>query len=106
MPAAGYRGGVPSDGVRKSVEAALVPMVASLGAWGVEEGHWLPDRTGAPVIWLRPRTVAQSDALSKQVWLVPQVQVTLTRLGVPHDIVWPMRVEITSTEAEDRLFRE
>ena len=95
-----------SDGVSKSVDAALVPMIASLGAWGVEECHWLPDRNGVPVIWLRTRTLAQSSALQKQVWLLPQVQVTLTRLGVPHDIVWTMRVEITSTEAEDLLFRE
>ena len=88
------------------MDAALVPMIASLGAWGVEEGHWLPDRSGVPVIWLRTRTLAQAGALEKQVWLLPQVQVTLTRFGVPHDIVWTMRVEITSTEAEDRLFRE
>ncbi|CUR58556.1 hypothetical protein NOCA2500029 [metagenome] len=106
QPADGYGGRVTGDGVSRSVDAALVPMVASLGAWGVEAGHWLPDRAGAPVIWLRTRTLAQSTALQSQVWLVPQVQVTLTRFGVPHDIVWSMRVEVTSTEAEDQLFRE
>lgn len=90
----------------RSVDAALVPMVAALGGWGVEEGHWLPDREGAPVIWLRTRTRAQQSGLQSQVWLLPQVQVTLTRLGVPHDIVWRVRVEITSTEAEDGLFLE
>ncbi|WP_134767040.1 hypothetical protein [Nocardioides sp. 1609] len=91
---------------RSAVDAALVPIVASLGPWGVEEAHWLPDRQGAPVIWLRVRRRAQAEALRRQVWLLPQVQVTLTRLGVGHDIVWNLRVEISSAEAEAELFRE
>ncbi len=45
-------------------------------------------------------------ALQSQIWLLPQVQVTLTRFGVPHDIVWRLRVEITSTETEAQLFTE
>lgn len=92
------------ESVGRAVNAAIVPMVAALGAWGVTEGHWLPDRDGSPVVWLRVRTSAQRLALAKQIWLVPQVQVTLTRLGVPHDVVWRMRVELSSAEDEARLF--
>lgn len=84
----------------------MLPLVSSLGAWGVDEGHWLPDAQGAPVIWLRTRTRRQRAALQGQVWLVAQVQVTLTRLSVPHEVVWPIRVEVTSAEDEDRLFAE
>ncbi|MEZ5096035.1 MAG: hypothetical protein R2731_07845 [Nocardioides sp.] len=51
-------------------------------------GHWLPDRDGAPVVWLHTRTEAERRALGAQVWLLPQVQVTLSRLGVPHALVW------------------
>ncbi len=94
------------EAVGKAVQAALTPLVASLAAWGVGEAHWLPDRQGAPVIWLRTRTTRQADALSSQVWLEPQVQVTLTRLGVPHDLVWRIRIEVTSAQAEDQLFRD
>jgi hypothetical protein len=97
---------VTSDAVGKSVDAAIVPIVAALGSWGVEEGHWLPDRHGAPVVWLRTRTEAERVALESQVWVLPQVQITLTRLGVPHDVVWPLRLEVTSTEAQRRLFTE
>ncbi len=84
----------------------MVPIVASLGCWGVDEGHWLPDRNGAPVIWLRTRTLAQRAALQAQIWLVPHVQANLARLGVPHEILWPVRVEITSADAEAQLFTE
>jgi hypothetical protein len=97
---------VSRDPLGKSIGQAMVPVVASLGGWGVEEGHWLPDRNGAPVIWLRTRTRAQQTALQSQIWLAPQVQVILTRLGVPHDVVWSVRIEITSTEAEAQLFTE
>lgn len=83
-----------------------MPMVASLGSWGVEAGHWLPDRDGRPVVWLCTRTASERAALERQVWLLPQVQVTLTRLGVPHEVVWPLRLEVTSTEDQRRLFRE
>ncbi len=94
------------ESLKRSVDAALVPMVASLGSWGVESAHWLPDRAGEPVIWLRTRTQAQRLALQSQVWLLPQVQVTLSRLSVPHAVVWRVRVEITSAEDEARLFTE
>ncbi|MEZ5093124.1 hypothetical protein [Nocardioides sp.] len=95
-----------SDQVRRSVDAALVPLVASLGPWGVTDAHWLPDRAGAPVVWLRTRTERERGSLAGQVWLLPQVQVTLTRLSVPHEIVWPLRLELTSYEAEQRLLAE
>jgi hypothetical protein len=102
---AGY-GGAVDDQLARAVEAAIVPIVASLGSWGVDTGHWLPDRGGAPVIWLHTRTEEQRRALSRQVWLLPQVQVTLTRLGVPHEVVWRLRIELTSQEDEERLFAE
>ena len=88
------------------VEAALLPMVASLGSWGVESGHWLPDREGEPVVWLRTHTVAQRQALTRQPWLIAQVQVILTRLGVPHATVWGLRLELTSLEDEAKLLHE
>ncbi len=95
-----------SDRQGRAVDAAILPIVAALAPWGVEEGHWLPDRDGAPVIWLRVRTEAQQAALLSQAWVLAQVQVTLTRLDVPHDVVWSLRLEITSAEAEARLFDE
>ena len=94
------------DGLSRSINAAMVPILASLGCWGVEDGHWLPDRNGAPVLWLRTRTRAEQTRLQSQVWLIPQVQLTLMRLGVPHNVVWPLRVEITSTDAEAELFTD
>jgi hypothetical protein len=92
--------------VRRAVTAAIVPIVASLAPWGVDEGHWLPDRDGRPVIWLRTVTASQAATLRGQVWLLPQVQITLTRLGVPHEIVWTLRVEVTSSQAQAELFEE
>jgi hypothetical protein len=94
------------DSTRRAVDAALVPVVASLAAWEVTEAHWLPDRDGVPVIWLRTRTRAQQDALARQVWLVTQLQTTLTRLGVPYAVVRAVRVEVTSGESEAQLFVE
>lgn len=95
-----------NDRVGKAIDQAVVPIIASLGSWGVESGHWLPDRDGSPVVWLTTGTRAQRMALQSQVWLLPQVQITLTRLGVPHDVVWKLRVEITSAEDERSLFAE
>ncbi len=92
--------------VGKAVDAALLPIVSSLGSSGVRRAHWLPDRDGAPVVWLETGTEAERRALESQVWLLPQVQITLTRLGVPHDIVWRLRIEVTSGEAEEELFRD
>lgn len=90
----------------RKVDQALLPMVASLGSWGVESGHWLPDRAGEPVVWLRTRTEEQRHSLESAVWLRPQVQHMLTRLGVPHDTVWQLRLELTSQEAERRLLSD
>ena len=42
-------------------------LVASLGSWGVRAGHWLPDRDGAPAIWLTTQTEAQRNALGGRV---------------------------------------
>lgn len=84
----------------------MVPMVASFGPWGVVEGHWLPDRDGAPVVWLRTRTEIERVALQSQAWMLPQVQVILARLGVPPQRVLALRLEVTSTEAQTRLFDE
>jgi hypothetical protein len=89
-----------------AVDQALVPLVAALSPWGVEEAHWLPDRDGAPVVWVRVRTTAQRTALEGQSWLIAQLQVTLARLGVPHETVRAARVEVTSAQDEARLFEE
>lgn len=90
----------------KAVDAAIRPTVASLGAWGVEEGHWLPDIDGEPVIWLRTRTEIQRVALESQVWLLPEVQIILTRLSVPYSSVARLRLQVTSSERDARLFDE
>ncbi|MCW2757689.1 MAG: hypothetical protein JWO46_1435 [Nocardioidaceae bacterium] len=91
------------DAVRRSVDASFTPLVASLGPWGVVDGHWLPDRDGEPVVWIRTRTEIERVALQAQGWLLPQVQVILTRVGVPHSTVWNVRLAFTSVEAEDEL---
>jgi hypothetical protein len=88
------------------VQEAMLPLVASLGSWGVGSGHWLPDRDGQPVVWLRTRTRAQRRALESQVWLRAQVQTILTRLGVPHETVWHVRLELTSAEDEAELLAD
>lgn len=88
------------------VDAALLPMVASLAPWGVEEAHWLPDRDGAPVIWVRVRTAAQRVALQAQPWVAPQLHVTLARMNVPYEQIRSARVEVSSAEEEARLFEE
>jgi hypothetical protein len=89
-----------------AVDAALVPLVASLGPWGVEEAHWLPDREGSPVVWVRVRTAQQRVALESQAWLVAQLHVTLARVGVPHQVVRSARVLVSSAEDEAQLFEE
>lgn len=91
-------------GLARSVDAALLPMLLALAPWGVTDIHWLPDRRGAPVVWLRTTSEEQRAALEAQAWVLPQVQVTLTRLGLPHDVTWRLRMEVTSVEAEARLF--
>ena len=92
-----------SDATSKAVDAALVPIKASLAAWGVVGVHWLPDRDGSPVIWLRTHSRPQRSALESQTWLVAQLQSTLSRLGTPYAVVRALRIEITSTEDEINL---
>ena len=89
---------------RRAVDAAMLPIVASLGAVGVIEAHWLPDRAGDPVVWIRVQTEAGRVAVQSYPWVLPQVQVMLTRLGLSGEKVMALRLEVTSVEAEDRLF--
>ena len=89
-----------------AVDQALVPLVAALAPWGVEEAHWLPDRDGVPVIWVRVRTSAQRVALESQSWLEAQLHVTLARLGVRHETLRVTRVEVSSAQDEALLFEE
>jgi len=89
---------------RKAVDAAMLPIVASLGAAGVIEAHWLPDRDGDPVVWIRVQSEAGRVAVESYPWVLPQVQVVLSRLGLSGDRVMALRMEVTSVEAEDRLF--
>ena len=90
--------------LRRSVDAAMLPIVASLGPAGVVSAHWLPDRAGEPVVWLRVRDEAARVAVESYPWVLPQVQIVLTRLDVPPEMVLRLRIEVTSAEAEDRLF--
>jgi len=92
--------------MRRAADAAIVPLVASLAPWGVKEAHWLPDRDGVPVIWVRVGTELQRVALEAQSWLLPQMHVILARMGMPSEEVMGSRLEVTSAEAETRLFEE
>lgn len=38
------------DQLRRAVDAAMLPIVASLAPAGVVAAHWLPDRAGDPVV--------------------------------------------------------
>lgn len=87
------------------LNAGLVPLVASLAPWGVSEVHWLPGHDSTPVIWLRTRTKTERARLETQGWLMFQVHLMLSNLGVPHDLVRSIRAEITSLEDEEFLFR-
>lgn len=90
--------------LRRAADAAITPMVASLAPWGVLDCHWLPDRNGDPVVWLRVGTEIERVLLEAQVWLLPQVQVLLARVGMPPSQVLQARLEVTSAEAQDGLF--
>ena len=92
--------------MRRAADAAIVPLVASLAPWGVVEAHWLPDRAGTPVVWIRTATEAGRVAVESYAWVRPQVQVILARLGLPPEKVLALRLEVTSAEAEDLLFEE
>ena len=102
----GWREGVGEDQLRRAVDAAMLPLVASLAPAGVVEAHWLPDRSGDPVVWIRLETEIARVALQSHSWVLPQVQVILARLGLSPEKVLALRLEITSSEAEDRLFGE
>ncbi|MET2011968.1 hypothetical protein ABXJ56_10480 [Microbacterium chocolatum] len=91
---------------RRAIDQALLPMVASIGAWGVIDAHWLPAPDGAPVVWLRTRTEIERVALEAQAWVLPQVRIILTRLSVDYASVAATTVQVTSLERQDRLFGE
>ncbi|MDZ5661696.1 hypothetical protein SFC79_07980 [Nocardioides sp. S-58] len=95
-----------SEELRRAADAAMLPVVASLAPAGVLEAHWLPDPAGDPVVWVRVRTEADRVALQSYSWVLPQVQVIMSRLGLPPQQVLALRLEVTSGEAEDRLFEE
>ncbi|WP_374455457.1 hypothetical protein [Nocardioides sp.] len=92
--------------LRRSVDAAMLPIVASLAPAGVLEAHWLPDRVGDPVVWIRVHSEVDRAAIESYTWVLPQVQIILARLGLAPDKVLALRLEVTSGEAEDRLFDE
>ncbi len=94
------------DQLRRAVDAAMLPIVTSLAPLGVKEAHWLPDRAGDPVVWIRVDTEASRVAVQSYSWVLPQVQIILTRLGLASNKVLALRLEVTSGEAEDRLFEE
>ncbi|MEO6512373.1 MAG: hypothetical protein ABIO16_15350 [Nocardioides sp.] len=89
---------------QRAADAAMLPIVASLAPAGVIAAHWLPDRDGDPVVWLRVQTEAGRVAVESYAWVLPQVQVMMSRLGLAGDKVMSLRLEVTSVEAEDRLF--
>lgn len=87
----------------KTLDAALRPAVASLGAWGVVDAQWLLDERGAPVVWLRTRTELERVALQAQPWLDGHVQLIMTRVSVPYEALRRVQLDVTSIEAERRL---
>ena len=84
----------------------MLPIVASLAPAGVLGAHWLPDREGDPVVWIRVATEAGRVAVDSYPWVRPQVQVILARLGLSPEKVLALRLEVTSIETEARLFEE
>ena len=82
----------------------MLPIVTSLAPAGVIGAHWLPDRAGDPVVWIRVQNEASRVAVESYSWVLPQVQVILSRLGLPPEKVLALRLEVTSAEAEDHLF--
>ncbi|WP_438353639.1 hypothetical protein [Microbacterium sp. CJ88] len=96
-----------SDGAQgKAIEAAMRPMLVSLGPWGVDECHWMAAPDGEAAVWIRTRTELQRVSLEAQPWLRAQVEMMLTRLGVGYDIVSQVRLRLTSAEAQEHLFDE
>ena len=94
------------DQLRRAADAAMLPIVASLAPAGVIGAHWLPDRAGDPVVWIRVQSEAGRVQVESYSWVLPQVQVILSRLGLPPEKVQALRLEVTSAEAEGHLFRE
>ena len=92
------------DQLRRAADAAMLPIVASLAPAGVLEAHWLPDRAGDPVVWIRVHSEAGRVAVESYSWVRPQVQVILARLGLPAEKVIALRLVVTSVESEDHLF--
>lgn len=88
-----------------SLDAGLVPLVASLAPWGVSEAHWLSGRDSTLVIWLRTQTKAERARLETQGWLMFQIHLMLTHLGAPYHLLRSISAEITSLEDEEMLFR-
>ena len=94
------------DALRRAADAAMLPIVMSLAPAGVLEAHWLSDREGVPVVWILVRTEIARVEVEAQSWVLPQVQITLARLGVRPDRVLATRLQVTSVESQDRLFEE
>ena len=92
--------------LRRAADAAMLPIVTSLAPAGVIDAHWLPDRAGDPVVWIRVQNEASRVAVESYSWVLPQVQVILSRLGLPPEKVMALRLEVTSAEAEDHLFED
>ncbi|RLV47529.1 hypothetical protein D9V37_15225 [Nocardioides mangrovicus] len=93
-------GSVGSEGIDPAWEAAITPIVASLAPWGVVGGFVEVDASGSPVLWLRATTEIGRVELQAQAFLLPQVQIILTRLGLPYAMVRDLRLAMTSVEAE------
>jgi hypothetical protein len=55
-------------------------------------------------VWIRVQSEAGRVAVESYSWVLPQVQVILSRLGLPPEKVMGLRIEVTSAEAEDHLF--
>lgn len=92
--------------LRRAADAAMVPIVTSLAPAGVIGAHWLPDRAGNPVVWIRVQSEASRAVVESYSWVLPQVQVILSRLGLPPEKVMALRLEVTSAESEDLLFED
>lgn len=84
----------------------MLPIRASLAPAGVTGVHWLPDSDGDPVVWIEVSTEAGRVAVESYPWVLPQVQVVLSRLGLAPEKVQALRLQVTSAEAQDRLFEE
>jgi hypothetical protein len=72
----------------------------------VREGHWLPDRDGAPALWLTTETEAQRSALESATWLEAQVAILLTRADIPYEVMKRLLVLVDSEEEQVRLLRD